>query len=61
MTCIRCGGNTKVIDSSYLVDRVTRKRKCKSCEYVFSTEELRVAEGVAIPTRHQMKHYAGHR
>lgn len=61
MTCIKCGGNTKVIDSSYLVDSVTRKRKCKACGHVFFTEELRVAEGVAIPNRHQMKYYTRHK
>jgi transcriptional regulator NrdR family protein len=61
MTCTKCGNDTKVIDTCHLAESVTRKRKCKSCDYVFFTEELKVKEGVAIPNRHQMRHYVRHR
>lgn len=61
MTCAKCNNDAKVIDTTTLNDRVIRKRKCKVCGYVFFTEELRVAEGVAIPNRHQMKYYVRHR
>ena len=61
MICIVCTGDTRVIDSSYFEDRVTRKKKKKNCGHIFWTEELRVEEDVSVPNRHLMGNYIRHR
>lgn len=42
MICPKCGEDTEVIDSRKRADGLTvrRRRRCKSCEYRFSTIEL---------------------
>ena len=40
MTCPKCSGKTKVIDSRPDVDSVWRKRECLECKYRFETIEL---------------------
>ena len=40
MDCPKCYGGTKVADSQPQVDSVTRRRRCLSCGYRFSTIEI---------------------
>lgn len=44
MTCPRCGGKVRVIDSVNDPDEneIYRKRKCEDCELVFYTSECEV-------------------
>ena len=40
MDCPECYGRTDVADSRRQIDGVTRRRKCRSCGYRFSTIEI---------------------
>ena len=40
MTCPVCGEKTKVVDSRFECESVTRRRECLVCGYRFSTIEL---------------------
>ena len=40
MTCPKCSGDTRVIDSRADSNRVLRRRKCKECNFRFYTEEV---------------------
>lgn len=40
MTCPKCNGKTKTIDSRADEDSVSRRRECLSCGYRFSTVEI---------------------
>lgn len=42
MECPECSGNTKVLDSRKYAGAVYRKRECKSCNFIFWTEELEI-------------------
>lgn len=39
MTCPKCGGDTKVVDSRKSIDHVIRYRRCIECKYRFNTIE----------------------
>ena len=39
MTCVYCGGKTKVTDCASSSDEVIRRRKCLDCGKVFYTAE----------------------
>ena len=39
MTCIFCGGDTKVIESAGTSEFIIRKRQCKECKGVYYTKE----------------------
>lgn len=39
MVCPKCGGKTKVTDSSPTEKKVYRRRKCVECGHVFATAE----------------------
>ncbi len=47
MVCIHCGGQTAVVNSRHQrrLNQVWRRRLCKSCEAVFTTEEAASYEG----------------
>ena len=40
MTCSKCNGKTKVIDSRTDEDSTERRRECVECGYRFSTVEV---------------------
>lgn len=40
MTCPKCGGATKVIDSRTNCESTVRRRVCRKCNYRYSTIEL---------------------
>lgn len=40
MTCPKCNGKTKVIESITEDDSITRRRKCIECDYRFNTVEI---------------------
>jgi transcriptional regulator NrdR family protein len=40
MTCPVCGGATAVIDTNPSEDSVRRKRKCRECDFRFTTIEI---------------------
>jgi transcriptional regulator NrdR family protein len=39
MTCLYCGGKTKVIDTGRSTEEVIRRRKCLECGKLFFTAE----------------------
>jgi len=39
MTCLCCGGKTKVMDSGSSTEEVIRRRKCLECGKLFFTAE----------------------
>jgi transcriptional regulator NrdR family protein len=39
MTCPKCGGKSKVVNTAKDVDEVVRLRRCTVCEYPFYTAE----------------------
>jgi transcriptional regulator NrdR family protein len=39
MTCLYCGGKTKVMDSASSTEEVVRRRKCLECGKLFFTVE----------------------
>lgn len=43
MNCPVCGEKSTVTDTAIDIDATYRRRKCKSCNYVFFTEEVDVA------------------
>lgn len=40
MICPNCGKKTKVTDTGTMNKTIYRRRQCKSCNYVFCTEEF---------------------
>ena len=40
MTCVYCGGKTRVIDSRSGEDSTRRRRECEQCKHRFSTVEV---------------------
>lgn len=40
MTCPKCNGKTKVIESITDDDSITRRRECVECGYRFNTVEI---------------------
>lgn len=40
MTCPKCNGKTKVIESTIDDDSITRRRACAECGYRFNTVEI---------------------
>lgn len=43
MICLKCEGDTQVVDTGSSSDEIVRRRKCKKCGYQFYTVE-RVAD-----------------
>lgn len=50
MTCLYCGGSTKVIESRSSTEEVIRRRKCLDCGKLFYTAERDIdyKEGVKL-------------
>ena len=48
MVCVHCGADTQVINSRHQkrLNQVWRRRKCKQCGAIFSTEESASYDGV---------------
>lgn len=42
MECPKCGENTKVLETRKYIEFVYRRRKCKSCLFIFWTEERKI-------------------
>lgn len=42
MTCPKCGGETRVIDSRRNEETVVRRRICERCNTIFHTKEVPV-------------------
>jgi len=60
MQCPKCEKETDVLDSRRMDGTVRRRRKCKSCQHRFSTEErlfeaLKKRKTIAPPTRKPRK------
>ena len=48
MTCPKCEGKTKVLESRTVELLVARKRECLECGYRFFTEETEVEDNTAM-------------
>lgn len=57
MTCLYCGGKTKVIDCATSPEEVIRRRKCLECGKVFYTAERDISlnEGPKLLQEYKIK------
>lgn len=55
MTCIYCGGDTKVIDTCGGTDEIIRRRRCLTCRKTFYTVESDIDNKLGAMIMNQYK------